>query len=87
MVMIGYSDSNKENGYLAANWALYLAQEEITNVCDEHGIRLTLFHGRGGTVARGGGPANRVRCVPSHPARCGGGSGSPSRVKSSWRVT
>jgi phosphoenolpyruvate carboxylase len=70
MVMIGYSDSNKENGYLAANWALYQAQEEITRVCDEHGIRLTLFHGRGGTVARGGGPANRaVRAQPPGTVR------------------
>ncbi len=60
MVMIGYSDSNKDGGYLAANWALYQAQEEIARVCREAGVRLTLFHGRGGTVARGGGPANRA---------------------------
>jgi phosphoenolpyruvate carboxylase len=65
MVMIGYSDSNKDGGYLAASWALYQAQETITATCDEHGIRLTLFHGRGGTVARGGGPANRaIRAQP-----------------------
>ncbi|MDW8327405.1 MAG: phosphoenolpyruvate carboxylase [Anaerolineales bacterium] len=65
MVMIGYSDSNKDGGYLAANWALYRAQETITRVCDEHGVRPTLFHGRGGTVARGGGPANRaIRAQP-----------------------
>src|SRR5207253_9471203 len=60
MVMIGYSDSNKDGGYVAANWALYRAQETIARVCDEHGIALTLFHGRGGTVARGGGPAARA---------------------------
>jgi phosphoenolpyruvate carboxylase len=59
MVMIGYSDSNKDAGYLSANWNLYQAQEQIAMVCREHGIKLTLFHGRGGTVARGGGPANR----------------------------
>ncbi|MBI3359809.1 MAG: phosphoenolpyruvate carboxylase, partial [Chloroflexi bacterium] len=65
MVMIGYSDSNKDGGYLAANWALYQAQENIAVVCREHGIRLTIFHGRGGTVARGGGPANRaIRAQP-----------------------
>jgi phosphoenolpyruvate carboxylase len=65
MVMIGYSDSNKDGGYLAANWALYQAQESIAQVCREHGIVLTLFHGRGGTVARGGGPAGRaIRAQP-----------------------
>ncbi len=70
-VMIGYSDSNKDGGYLAANWALYQAQENIAQICQEHGIRLTLFHGRGGTVARGGGPANRaIRAQP--PGTVGG---------------
>ncbi len=60
MVMIGYSDSNKDAGYLSANWSLYQAQEKIARVCSKHGIKLTLFHGRGGTIARGGGPASRV---------------------------
>lgn len=65
MVMIGYSDSNKDGGYLSANWALYQAQENIARVCREHGVALTLFHGRGGTVARGGGPAHRaIRAQP-----------------------
>ncbi|MBP7998747.1 MAG: phosphoenolpyruvate carboxylase [Chloroflexi bacterium] len=59
-VMIGYSDSNKDAGYLAANWELYLAQEALAACGREHHIRLTLFHGRGGTIARGGGPANRA---------------------------
>jgi phosphoenolpyruvate carboxylase len=64
-VMIGYSDSNKDGGYLTANWALYQAQEAITAICRKHGVKLTLFHGRGGTVARGGGPANRaIRAQP-----------------------
>jgi phosphoenolpyruvate carboxylase len=64
-VMIGYSDSNKDGGYLTANWALYQAQEAIADICRKYGVKLTLFHGRGGTVARGGGPANRaIRAQP-----------------------
>ncbi len=66
MVMIGYSDSNKDGGYLMANWMLYQAQEAITRTAQEHNIKLTIFHGRGGTVARGGGPANRaIRAQPA----------------------
>lgn len=66
MVMIGYSDSNKDGGYLMANWALYQAQETITRVAQDNSILLTIFHGRGGTVARGGGPANRaIRAQPA----------------------
>ncbi|HVN14857.1 MAG TPA: phosphoenolpyruvate carboxylase, partial [Anaerolineales bacterium] len=65
MVMIGYSDSNKDGGYMMANWALYQVQEEITCVAQKHNIKLTIFHGRGGTVARGGGPANHaIRAQP-----------------------
>ena len=60
VVMIGYSDSNKDAGYVAANWELYQAQEQIAATCKAEGIQLTLFHGRGGTIARGGGPANRA---------------------------
>jgi phosphoenolpyruvate carboxylase len=59
-VMIGYSDSNKEAGYLAANWELYQAQRAVVRVCREHSVDLELFHGRGGTIERGGGPANRA---------------------------
>lgn len=57
MVMIGYSDSAKDAGVLAAAWAQYRAQEELLSVCQEHSVELTLFHGRGGTIGRGGAPA------------------------------
>jgi phosphoenolpyruvate carboxylase len=59
-VMLGYSDSSKESGFLAANWQLYRAQEALVTVARRHGITLTLFHGRGGAIGRGGGPANRA---------------------------
>jgi phosphoenolpyruvate carboxylase len=59
-IMIGYSDSNKDAGYLAANWELYQAQEALAATCRAQDVVMTLFHGRGGTIARGGGPANRA---------------------------
>ena len=56
-IMLGYSDSNKDGGYFAANWALYDAELDLVATAQNHNIALRLFHGRGGTVGRGGGPS------------------------------
>jgi len=71
-VMLGYSDSNKDCGYLTANWALYKAQDAIAAVCRAHGMKLTLFHGRGGSIARGGGPAAKAILAQPVGLRDGG---------------
>lgn len=59
-IMLGYSDSNKDGGYWAANWRLQVAQDELSRACIEAGVEFRFFHGRGGTVARGGGRAHRA---------------------------
>ena len=56
-IMLGYSDSNKDGGYLSSGWYLYKAQRELSAIGDECGVKITFFHGRGGTVGRGGGPS------------------------------
>lgn len=75
-VMLGYSDSNKDGGYLAANWALYRAELDLVEAARKTGIRLRLFHGRGGTVGRGGGPS--YDAILAQP---------PGAVKGSLRIT
>jgi phosphoenolpyruvate carboxylase len=68
-VMVGYSDSGKDGGYLAAQWAIYRAQEALAEVARESGIELTIFHGRGGSAGRGGGPTHAAILgqAPGHP--------------------
>ena len=56
-IMLGYSDSNKDGGYLSSGWSLYKAQQDLSSLVNKHGIKITFFHGRGGTVGRGGGPS------------------------------
>jgi phosphoenolpyruvate carboxylase len=75
-VMIGYSDSAKDAGQLAAVWGQYRAQEQLTQVCNDHDVHLMLFHGRGGTVGRGGGPSHTA--ILSQP---------PGSVNGGLRVT
>jgi phosphoenolpyruvate carboxylase len=71
-VMIGYSDSTKDGGYLAANWCLYQAQQTMLQVAAKHGVQVQFFHGRGGALGRGGGPAARsILSLP--PTSCDSG--------------
>lgn len=75
-IMIGYSDSSKDGGYLASNWHLYRAQQLLTETCEAHNVSLQLFHGRGGSIGRGGGPTNRA--ILSQP---------PSSLKGGIKIT
>jgi len=72
VVMVGYSDSTKDGGYLAASWGLYAAQYRMERPAAAHGVQLVFFHGRGGALGRGGGPAARhVRSLPPATLRAG----------------
>lgn len=70
-IMLGYSDSNKDGGYWMANWALYVAQKKLAKMCRGHNVDFRLFHGRGGSVGRGGGRANQA--MLAMPAVCHSG--------------
>ena len=70
MAMVGYSDSTKDGGYLSACWELHQAQEELARIAGQLHVELTIFHGRGGALGRGGGPAARaIRSLPSAAVR------------------
>ena len=66
-MMLGYSDSNKDGGYLSSCWTLFKAQQQLTAIGDEFGVKITFFHGRGGTVGRGGGPT--YEAITSQPLK------------------
>ncbi|HEW4095895.1 TPA: phosphoenolpyruvate carboxylase [Streptococcus pneumoniae] len=66
-IMLGYSDSNKDGGYLSSCWTLYKAQQQLTAIGDKFGVKVTFFHGRGGTVGRGGGPT--YEAITSQPLK------------------
>jgi phosphoenolpyruvate carboxylase len=71
-IMLGYSDSNKDGGYLAANWFLYQAQKSLSAEADARGIRIRFFHGKGGTIDRGGGMSHRSLLAQPHASHGGG---------------
>ena len=76
-IMVGYSDSAKDAGRIAASWAQYISQEAMVNVGKRHGVNLTFFHGKGGTVGRGGNPAI-FKAILAHP---------PDTIQGRFRIT
>ena len=85
LIMLGYSDSNKDGGYFNSNWELYKAQKALVAVAQQYDIKVRFFHGRGGNIGRGGGPSHRaIRALPAHAVEYGQDQTEQGEVLSSY---